>query len=95
MMTQAELDGVCAALGQADAAADPEALAAIAWRLYSELGTAQADASRRAVLLQIACAGPPPGSPPLAMPKAVRDALTYVQNWCRAAAAAIPAGGVS
>jgi hypothetical protein len=39
-MNQAEIDGIHAALSDADANGDAEALAAIAWRLYGELDAA-------------------------------------------------------
>jgi hypothetical protein len=45
-MTREEIDALGAELLAADATADARRLAAIAWRLYSEAGTARAEADR-------------------------------------------------
>jgi len=45
-MTRDELDAIGADLLAADEATDPQRLAAIAWWLYGEAGTAQAEVER-------------------------------------------------
>ncbi|HEX4830344.1 MAG TPA: hypothetical protein VH478_04545 [Trebonia sp.] len=73
MMSPAQMDGVYAALVTADGDQDADALAAICWQLYRELGTvkARADALQaRFTAAAQALASPPPGhaAPALAQP---------------------------
>jgi hypothetical protein len=46
MMTREDLDALGVELMTADDAADPRRLAALAWRLYGEVGVTQAEIKR-------------------------------------------------
>lgn len=68
MMTREDLDALGVELMAADDAADPRRLAALAWRLYGEVGVIQAEIERLHGTLR--AFRPPAGDQPPSPPRA-------------------------